>query len=99
MRVAVIGAGNIGGALGRAWDRAGHEVVFGVRDPAEPKVVALLDDTQRATAASVADAVQDAAAVLFAVPGTALEDVVGDLGAALTSAALIDASNNMAGGP
>ncbi len=99
MRVAVIGSGNIGGTLGRAWDRAGHDVVFGVRDPADPKVVALLHDARHATAAPLADAVQAAAAVLFAVPGAALAGVVEGLGASLASAVLIDASNNMAGGP
>lgn len=99
MRVAVIGSGNIGGTLGRAWDRAGHEVVFGVRDTADRKVVAALGDAPHATAASVADAVRGAAAVLFAVPGAVLGDVVSDLGSALGSAVLIDASNNMAGGP
>ncbi|MFN8559646.1 MAG: NAD(P)-binding domain-containing protein [Dehalococcoidia bacterium] len=33
VRIAVIGAGNVGGTLGRLWARAGHEVTFAVRDP------------------------------------------------------------------
>jgi predicted dinucleotide-binding enzyme len=32
MRVAVIGAGNVGKALGEALGRKGHDVVYGVRD-------------------------------------------------------------------
>jgi predicted dinucleotide-binding enzyme len=32
MRVAVIGAGNVGKALGEAPRRKGHDVVYGVRD-------------------------------------------------------------------
>ena len=32
MKIAVLGAGNIGGTLGKKWLAAGHEVVFGVRD-------------------------------------------------------------------
>ena len=32
MRIAIIGAGNVGGGLGAAFSQAGHEVVFGVRD-------------------------------------------------------------------
>ena len=35
MRVAVIGTGNIGRTLGGALARAGHEVVFGSRNPRE----------------------------------------------------------------
>jgi hypothetical protein len=34
MKLAIIGAGNVGGALGTAWaQKAGHEICFGVRDP------------------------------------------------------------------
>ena len=43
MKIAIIGAGNVGGTLGRAWVKAGHEVMFGVRDPSSPKVAALLE--------------------------------------------------------
>jgi len=63
MRVGVIGAGNVGGTLGPAWSRAGHEVVFGVRDDSDPKVVAALRDAPTATAASVADAAAPAVSV------------------------------------
>lgn len=34
MRIAVIGSGHVGGTLGRRWAAEGHDVVFGVRDPA-----------------------------------------------------------------
>jgi predicted dinucleotide-binding enzyme len=34
MRLAIIGAGNVGGTLGTAWaQKAGHEIFFGVRNP------------------------------------------------------------------
>ena len=33
MKLGLIGAGMIGGTLGRLWHRAGHEVVFGTRHP------------------------------------------------------------------
>ncbi|MBI2565530.1 MAG: NAD(P)-binding domain-containing protein [Candidatus Schekmanbacteria bacterium] len=33
MKIAVIGTGNVGKALGLAWAGAGHEVVFGSREP------------------------------------------------------------------
>jgi predicted dinucleotide-binding enzyme len=37
MRIAIIGAGNVGSALGRAWLKSGEEVVFGVPNPDDPK--------------------------------------------------------------
>src|SRR5947209_3591830 len=33
LKIAVLGAGNIGGTLGRKWAEAGHQVFFGVNDP------------------------------------------------------------------
>ena len=43
MKLAIIGAGNVGGALGTAWaQKAGHDIFFGVRDPQAEKTQALL---------------------------------------------------------
>ncbi len=33
LTIAVLGAGNIGGTLGKKWIGAGHEVRFGVQNP------------------------------------------------------------------
>ena len=35
MNIGIVGAGNIGGTLGRKWAEAGHDVTFGVRHPDE----------------------------------------------------------------
>jgi predicted dinucleotide-binding enzyme len=37
MHIGIIGAGNVGVALGAGWLRAGHTVTFGVRNPATAK--------------------------------------------------------------
>lgn len=37
MRIAVIGRGRVGSVLGPALAASGHEVVFGLRDPADPR--------------------------------------------------------------
>ena len=53
MKIAVIGAGNVGGALGTLWAAKGHEIVFGVRDPQDAKLQKLLESTHgKARAAS-----------------------------------------------
>ena len=59
MRIAVIGAGNVGKAVGQKWAAAGHDVRYGVRNPADAKHASL-------AVATVGEAVRDAAAVLFA---------------------------------
>ena len=77
MRIAVIGAGNVGGTLGRAWAKAGHEVMFGVLDPSSPKVAALLATTGgRATAGRVAEAATYGAVVALCTPWDATESAV-----------------------
>ena len=47
MKLAIIGAGNVGGALGANWAQKGHDVFFGVRDPKAEKTQALLRDDRR----------------------------------------------------
>ncbi|MBX9698050.1 MAG: NAD(P)-binding domain-containing protein, partial [Acetobacteraceae bacterium] len=41
MRIAIIGAGNVGAALGRNWGGKQHQVAFGLRDPGAAKHAAL----------------------------------------------------------
>jgi predicted dinucleotide-binding enzyme len=45
MRIAIIGAGNVGGTLGKAWAKKGHEVFYGVREPQEAETQELLTAT------------------------------------------------------
>jgi predicted dinucleotide-binding enzyme len=94
MKIAVLGSGKIGGTLARKWGAAGHEVVFGVRNPAKPEVQALLREIGPNThATSLEEAVTQAEVVLFAIPGIAMRDAVQSLGAALDGKLVIDATN------
>ena len=85
MRIAVIGAGNIGRTLGAKWATAGHQVVYGVRSPGAPET------------APIADAVASAEVVVLAVPGAAAKDVLAALGEALAGKVVIDATNDVQG--
>ncbi|HTP16010.1 MAG TPA: NAD(P)-binding domain-containing protein [Streptosporangiaceae bacterium] len=92
MRVAVIGTGNIGGTLGRAFAGAGHDVVFGARSP---------DDAARGGAAQVADvaaALDGADAVVLAVPGPAVDGLLDEHATALAGRLVLDAANRIGGG-
>src|SRR5262245_18050036 len=84
MRIGVIGAGNVGGTLGRGWAQRGHEVCFGVRDVADPKIATLIAESDAsARAGTLADAAGFGTVVALATPWDAAEDALraaGDLG-------------------
>jgi 8-hydroxy-5-deazaflavin:NADPH oxidoreductase len=95
MNIAVIGAGRVGGTLGRRAGTAGHAVTFGVRTPADRSHDALRDDGLQVT--GVRDAVVASQVVILATPWAAVPDALsaaGDFGGRV----LIDATNPIAPG-
>lgn len=88
MRIAVIGTGKVGGTLGAALARAGHDVAFGSRHPA---------DADDAAVVGIADALDGADVVLLALPGSAVEDFLAEYGVQLDGTIVIDAANRMGG--
>jgi predicted dinucleotide-binding enzyme len=88
MRIAVIGTGKIGGTLGRKWSAAGHDVVYGSRGGAG-------EGPGGAPLMAVGEALTGADAVLLAVPGRAVAEVVRTHGAALDGKVVIDAANRV----
>jgi predicted dinucleotide-binding enzyme len=79
--IAIVGAGNIGSTLGKAWQQAGHHVVYGRREPA----------------GSIAAAIAGSDVVLLAVPGRAVGELVAEHAAGLAGRIVIDAANDMSG--
>jgi predicted dinucleotide-binding enzyme len=98
MRIAIIGAGSVGGGLGRAFAAVGHEVVFGVRDPESTKTQAALAEIQDAEATSPAEAVEGADVVVFALRPVAVPAMAADVGS-LAGRIVIDAMNRFEGDP
>lgn len=94
MDIAIIGAGNVGAALGRAFSRAGHPVTFGVRDAASPKAEAAAA-ASGASLASILEVTSRADVVVLAVPFTSAADALGAAGD-LTGMIVVDATNPMA---
>ena len=93
MKIAIIGAGNVGQALASGWTSKGHQVIFGSRDPDGAKAQAAVAATAgKATAQREQAAVQAAEVVVLAVPWDATETVVKGLGD-LAGKTLIDATN------
>ena len=92
MRIAIIGAGNVGGGLGAAFRAVGHYVVFGVRDVTSQKTRAAVDAAPGAVAAEPAEAVRDADVVAFALRWDAVPETVAEIGG-LQGRIVIDAMN------
>jgi len=93
MKIAIIGTGNVGGALARKWARAGHQVALGVRNTSDFKGKELLSE-QNITAASMEDAVKDAEVILIAAVPQATADIVKSIGS-VTGKVIIDAMNSV----
>jgi predicted dinucleotide-binding enzyme len=93
-RIAVIGTGNVGSALGPEFAALGHDIVYGSRDASRDDVQALVERTGgNASAVTPAESVVDADIVVLAVPGRLAVSIVEDLGD-LSGKIIIDPTNN-----
>ena len=92
MRIGVIGAGWMGGTVGRLWVQAGHEVMFSSRNPDE--LVAMTQRLgARASSGTPAEAAAYGSILLFAVPYDALPQLGRDLSRAIRDKIVLDACN------
>jgi predicted dinucleotide-binding enzyme len=87
MRLGIIGAGNVGRALGAAWLRVGHDVRFGVPDASDAKYA---DLAPRVT--NSVEAAQTAEVIVLATPWPATQGAVRGLGD-LAGKIVIDCTN------
>lgn len=97
MKIAILGTGSVGSALGKRWAAAGHEIIYGSRQPDSDKVQALLAAEGDIAAIDNATAVSQAEVVVLAVPWSAAEAVVTAV-ADWHNKILIDATNPIAPG-
>jgi predicted dinucleotide-binding enzyme len=88
MRLGIIGAGHVGGTLGRLLESQGHDVRFGVRDP-DKQAAGGLPRTRSGTVAEVA-AFGDV--IVLAIPWDAVRDALATAGP-LTGKTVIDCVN------
>lgn len=91
MQIAIIGAGHVGQALGKSWAKHGHDVTYGVRNPADAKYAGL-------KTGGLADAARAAEAILLATPWSATEAALASAGD-LSGKLILDATNPLSMGP
>ena len=92
MKIGTLGSGRVGSAIGAAWVKAGHEVMFSSLDlEADRKLAASLGAGARAGTPREAAAFGDV--LLVSVPYTALPGLGRDLGDLIKGKIVIDTSN------
>lgn len=92
MRVAIIGVGNVGGALASALTDAGHDVVVAA-SKAETAAQAAAG-LKCEPAATPSDAAEKADAVILAIPFSAGEDVAGEIRDHVLGKPVVDVTNS-----
>jgi len=91
MKIAIVGAGNVGGALGKRFTASGMSVTFGVKEGADLGAL-LAECGGKATAKPAKDAVKDADVVFLAVPGSVALEAAKGLGD-LAGKVVVDCNN------
>ena len=92
MTTAIIGVGNVGGAVARHLTAGGEQVVLAAREEADAD--ALADELgSLASAASVPDAIEAADVIVLAVWFDAMKQLIADYGGLLDGKIVVDPSN------
>lgn len=94
MNIAIIGSGNVGGALAQRWLESGHNVLIGAKFPLSEKNIKLATQIGEDRFTSIKNAVDQSEVILIATPPTAIFDIIGQLGN-LSNKTIIDASNSV----
>jgi len=93
MKIAIIGAGSVGGALGTNWAQKGHDVFFGVRDPKAEKIQGLLRAIgSKVRAGTAAEAAGFADIIVMSTPWPATEAAIRSMGD-IKGKVILDATN------
>ncbi len=97
MKIAIIGTGNVGGALATKWAQKGHDIYLGVQDLHHFKGRALLQNPNT-RAMSIAEAAAQSEVILIATPPSAIFSIISALGD-VHGKTIIDATNSVRQAP
>ena len=98
MNIAIIGSGNVGGALAQQWIKAGHSVLIGAKFPLSEKNIQLATKIGEDRFATIENAVKQSAVILIATPPTAIFEIVENMGD-VSNKIIIDATNSIMTSP
>jgi len=94
MNITIIGAGNVGGALAKAFHKAGHEIFIGSKEPVSDKTKKLADENPGFEVLSINEAVNRSEVVVIAAfPDSVFEiaKTIGDV----SNKIIIDTMNSV----
>lgn len=95
MDIAILGAGNVGGTLGKRFVKAGHRVFWGVPDPSKPEYRKLARSQRgKASIGTVREAAASSHVIVVATPWSQTHDALQEAGD-LTGKVLVDCTNSM----
>lgn len=92
MKIAIIGTGNVGTTLALAFKKAGHVIIFGVRDPDGEFKGCEFAIKQRIEWQSIEEATKNSEVIVLCTPGTSAAEVSRSLGD-LRDKVIIDTMN------
>jgi len=98
MNIAIIGSGNVGGALAQQWVKAGHSVLIGAKFPLSEKNIQLATKIGEDRFTTIENAVKQSAVILIATPPTAIFEIVENMGD-VSNKIIIDATNSVMKNP
>lgn len=93
MNIAILGAGNVGGALATNFSQKGHRIRIGSRDPQQLEAKHLLQNPNTSVH-RIAEAVEASDCIVIATPPGAIFSLIDQMGD-VAGKTIIDASNRM----
>jgi predicted dinucleotide-binding enzyme len=97
MNIAIIGTGNVGGALATQWAKKGHNIHLGVKNKDQFKGSELLKNANTSVF-SIKEAIELSDVILIATPPTAIFDIVEEMGD-VSGKVIIDSTNSVMKSP
>lgn len=94
MNIAIIGTGNVGGALAERLVKAGHTVIMGAKLPLSEKSIRLATRIGEDRFSSIANAARQCEVIIITTPPEAVLDIIPELGN-IDGKTIIDATNSV----
>lgn len=94
MKIAIIGAGNVGGTLAKNWANAGYSILLGLRDLNSDDGKEMEKYSANISSHTIGEAINNAEVVLFATPPDAAVSIAKQ-NPSLKNKVIIDATNSI----